>query len=118
MARTRKPHSGKRIPMSKRISAAALALGLALAAKAPAAESESKLAPLKIFGAWEMSEIESFVPDPGSTPSGYFREISNASSVWLLEEARLADNVNVFMGVGGFYFFILPSKSNQYSIGQ
>lgn len=83
-----------------------------------AEESSPKLAPLRFFGNWEVSEIESFVPDPGSTPSGYPREISNSSSVWVLQEARLTDYAKVFMGVGGFYFFILPSKSNQYSIGQ
>jgi hypothetical protein len=103
--------------MYKRVLA--VAVFLALGAKGSfAEESQSKLAPLKIFANWEATEIESFVPDPGSTPSGYFREISNASSVWLLEEARLSDNARVFLGVGGLYFFILPSKSNQYSIGQ
>jgi hypothetical protein len=105
--------------MHFRRSAAALALATALIPSGrAAAESDAALAPLKISANWEATEIESFVPDPGSTPSGYFREISNASSVWLLEEARLADNVKVYLGVGGFYFFILPSKSNQYSIGQ
>lgn len=103
--------------MSKRSSAAAVFLVLA-AQGSFAEEASSRLAPLKIFANWEATEIESFVPDPGSTPSGYFREISNASSIWLLEEARLADNAKLFVGVGGLYFFILPSKGNQYSIGQ
>ncbi len=88
------------------------------AGSAIAGETGPALTPLKIMANYEATEIESFVPDPGSTPSGYFREISNASSVWLLEEARLAENVKVSLGVGGVYFFILPSKSNQYSIGQ
>jgi hypothetical protein len=100
------------------LAALILASAAAGAVAAGAQAQESRLSPLKIRGAWETTEIESFVPDPGSTPSGYFREISNAGSVWLLEEARLADNARVYMGVGGFYFFILPSKSNQYSIGQ
>lgn len=103
--------------MLRSFSIALFALTLA-AHSLRAEENGSRLAPLKFFANWEASEIESFVPDPGSTPSGYFREISNASSVWALEEARLADNARVFVGVGGFYFFILPSKSNQYSIGQ
>ncbi|MDB5106782.1 MAG: hypothetical protein JWP91_4471 [Fibrobacteres bacterium] len=108
-----------RIPVPTIFHFITLILALALAADGLASEGiASKLAAPKIFAAWEASEIESFVPDPGSTPSGYFREISNASSVWLLQEARLADNAKVFLGVGGFYFFILPSKSNQYSIGQ
>jgi hypothetical protein len=103
--------------MSKRFSAAAVFLALT-AHGLMAEETSSRLSPLKFFGSWEATEIESFVPDPGSTASGYFREISNSSSIWLLEEARLADNAKVFLGVGGLYFFILPSKSNQYSIGQ
>ncbi len=92
-------------------------LGLATAGL-HAEEGASRLSPLRIYANWEASEIESFIPDPGSTPSGYFRETSNASSIWLLQEARLAEHAKVFLGVGGFYFFILPSKSNQYSIGQ
>lgn len=103
--------------MSKRLSAAAVFLAIT----APglfAEEATSRLAPLKVFANWEATEIESFVPDPGSTASGYFREIQNSSSIWLLQEARLADNAKVFLGVGGMYFFILPSKSNQYSVGQ
>lgn len=103
--------------MSIRFSAVIALLFLAVQGLM-AEETASRLAPLKIFANWEAAEIESFVPDPGSTPSGYFREISSASSVWLLEEARLSDNGKFFAGVGGFYFFILPSKSNQYSIGQ
>jgi hypothetical protein len=102
------------------ISGLAVSALLSLSVSKAGAESEPStvLSPLRISANWEATEIESFVPDPGSTPSGYFREISNASSVWLLEEARLADNAKVSLGVGGCYFFILPSKSNQYSIGQ
>jgi hypothetical protein len=96
----------------------AAALVLSVGAAAAATEGRPELSPLKITASWEATEIESFVPDPGSTPSGYFREISNAGSVWLLQEARLADNIKAYLGVGGIYFFILPSKSNQYSIGQ
>ncbi len=83
-----------------------------------AEEATSKLSPLKIFANWETSEVESFKPDPGATPSGYPRALSTASSIWLLEEAKLSDNAKVFVGVGGLYFFILPSDGNQYSIGQ
>lgn len=98
------------------IISALLASGLS--AFAVAEDSGLKLSPLHVNASWEMTEIENFVPDPTSTMSGYPREISNSSSVWLLEEARLSDKARVFVGVGGLYFFILPSKSNQYSIGQ
>lgn len=81
-------------------------------------DSPSKLSPLKVFANWEVSEIESFTSDPGTTYSAYPRALSTASSVWLLEEAKLSDNTKVFVGVGGLYFFILPSKGNQYSVGQ
>lgn len=104
--------------MIRRQYAAPALLGLGLCAAAVAEDSGPKLSPLKAFANWEMTEIESFVPDPASTMSGYPREISNASSVWLLEEAHLSDNARLYAGVGGLYFFILPSKSNQYSIGQ
>lgn len=103
--------------MSKRFSAAAVLLAIT-APGLLAEETATHLAPMKIFANWEVTEIESFVPDPSSTASGYFREIQNSSSIWLLQEARLADNAKVFLGVGGMYFFILPSKGNQYSIGQ
>ena len=49
-----------------------------------AEESSSKLSPLKIFANWETSEVESFHPDGSSTAAGYPRELSTASSVWLL----------------------------------
>jgi len=93
-------------------------LAMAGCATVLAEESGPKLSPLKVYANWEATEIENFVPDPTSTMSGYPREISNSSSIWLLQEARLSDNARVFLGVGGLYFFILPSKSNQYSIGQ
>lgn len=104
--------------MIRRPLAAMAMFAMALRVVAVAEDSGPKLSPLRVFANWEATEIESFVPDPASTMSGYPREISNASSVWLLQEARLSDNARVFVGVGGLYFFILPSKSNQYSIGQ
>jgi hypothetical protein len=98
----------------------AFAGGLVLLASAAYAQESSwpQLQPLRATGAWEVGQIESFEKDAGGPVAGEDKQLINHSAVWLLQEARLSENARVYLGVGGMYFFILPSKQNQYSFGQ
>jgi hypothetical protein len=91
---------------------------LALLAGAGLAQESPKLEPLRVMASWEMGQIESFEKDAGGPVAGEDKQLMNHSAVWLLQEARLSDRARAYVGVGGMYFFILPSQSNQYSFGQ
>lgn len=89
-----------------------------LAAHASAQDSWPRMQPLRVNGAWEAGQIESFEKDAGGPVAGEDKQLLNHTAVWFLQEAQLSENARVFLGVGGMYFFILPSKQNQYSFGQ
>ena len=90
---------------------------LALAATAMAQDGP-RLEPLHVTAAWEAGQIESFEKDASGPGVASDREMLSHSSVWMLQEARLSENARVYLGVGGMYFFILPSDGNQYANGQ
>ena len=84
-----------------------------------AAESAFKLEPMHASASWEVGEIENF--DNGSNQTiavNRNKQLISHSAVWLLEEARIAENARVFLGVGGMYFFIPSAPNNLYSFGQ
>jgi hypothetical protein len=82
-------------------------------------DSDFKLEPLQASAIWEIGQVQSYVPDPAaSVVPGSRKHLIDHSAVWLLQEARLTENTKVFVGVGGMYFFIIPSAGNQYSFGQ
>jgi hypothetical protein len=86
-----------------------------------AEEGEFKLEPLHAYASWEVGQVESFVGTAAAGAAdlpGRSKYLIDRAAVWLLQEARLSDNSKVFLGVGGAYFFIVPSKGNQYSFGQ
>ncbi len=92
---------------------------LAALGRTAAEDAGFKLEPLHVMANWEVGEVEKFVPDPAAAVvPGDKKQLMDHSGVWLLQEARLAENAKVFVGVGGMYFFILPSQGNQYSFGQ
>lgn len=82
-------------------------------------ESGFKLEPMHASANWEVGEIENYdnLGNQGVAENRSKQLISH-SAVWLLQEARLAENARVFLGVGGMYFFIPASPSNNYSFGQ
>ena len=100
-----------------------LALGSAIAG-----DAGFKLEPLHVNGMIEAGELVSFISsqsgpiapnDLGSENST--SELIDHSAVWFLQEASLTDNIKVFLGVGGTYFFYLPAsgaKNNTYGVGQ
>jgi hypothetical protein len=92
--------------------------GLALLASAAFAQESPKLEPLRVMASWEAGQIESFEKDAGGPVIGDDKQLMSHSGVWLLQEARLSDRARAYVGVGGMYFFILPSAQNQYSFGQ
>ncbi len=93
---------------------AAILIGSALAQ-----DEGFKLEPMHAFSAWEVGKVEQYQPDAaGGQVAGKYKQLIDHAAVWLLEEAHLSSNAKVFLGVGGAYFFILPSPGNQYSFGQ
>ena len=91
--------------------------GLVLLASAVFAQESPQLEPLRVMASWEAGQIESFEKS-GSPVVGKRKQLLNHSGVWLLQEAKLTDRARAYVGVGGMYFFILPSAQNQYSFGQ
>ncbi len=81
--------------------------------------STVKLDPLNVQANWEAGQIESF-DNRGNQTAAQIKDkqLISHSSVWLLQQAQLSDNVKVSLGVGGIYFFIPASPSNYYSFGQ
>ena len=68
-----------------------------------------KLEPLHATASWEVGEIENFDNASNQTLAAIRnKQLISHSAVWLLQEARLADNMRAFVGVGGMYFFIPP----------
>lgn len=100
-----------------RTIAASSACALFLSAAA-IAQDGPHLEPLRVTASWEAGQIEKFEADAGGPISGKDKQLLSHSAVWLLQEARLSDRARAYVGVGGMYFFILPSTSNQYSFGQ
>jgi hypothetical protein len=92
-------------------------VGAAVGAKAE--ESAIKLEPLHIQANWEGGQIEKF-DNRGNQTAAQIKnkQLISHSSVWLVQQAQLADNVKVSLGVGGIYFFIPASPNNNYSFGQ
>lgn len=86
---------------------------------AKAEESKIKLDPLHVDANWESGRIESF-DNRGNQTAAQIKpkQLLSHSSVWLVQQAHLADNVKVSLGVGGIYFIIPASPSNNYSFGQ
>jgi hypothetical protein len=93
-------------------------LCLAASAALVTAQESPRLEPLRVMGSWEAGQIESFEKDASGPGVASDREMLSHSAVWLLQEARLSENARVYLGVGGMYFFILPSEGNQYANGQ
>ena len=82
-----------------------------------AADSESARPPMRLFSIWEAGQIEE-ASDIGRTPR-VDKELHNRATVWLLQEARLAEHASLFLGVGGGYFFVFPrSKGNPWAHSQ
>ena len=78
-----------------------------------------KLEPLHATASWEVGEIENFDNASNQTLAAIRnKQLISHSAVWLLQEARLADNMRAFVGVGGMYFFIPAAPNNLYSFGQ
>jgi len=94
-------------------SACALALSTAAIA-----QEGPRLEPLRVTASWEAGQIESFEKNAGGPVLGKEKQLMSHSGVWFLQEARLSERARAFVGVGGMYFFILPSAQNQYSFGQ
>jgi hypothetical protein len=107
----------KGFPMRSRVNVLAAGF-LAAASFAPAQEAWPQLQPMRATAAWEGGQIESYEKPGGAPVPGEGKHLLSHSAVWLLQEARLSENARVFVGVGGMYFFILPSTQNQYSFGQ
>ncbi len=100
-------------------TAKAIAYTLSFLATCVSAETTwPELQPMRATAAWEIGEIESFETAGGPEVPGKDKHLLSHSAVWLLQEARLSENARVFVGVGGMYFFILPSATNPYSFGQ
>jgi len=85
-----------------------VSLGFALLGMAwqGVAADENALSPLRIFSAWEVGQVEQFRREANVVDQD--KELINRANVWLLQEARLADNARAFVGVGGAYFFVYP----------
>jgi hypothetical protein len=90
---------------------------LALLGIAATAQEYPRLSPPRVNASWEVGQIEKFEKS-GSPVAGESKQMLNHTGVWLLQEARLSENARAYLGVGGMYFFILPSTQNQYSFGQ
>jgi hypothetical protein len=87
--------------------ALALAVGIMAVAGIPSSANAGsrELAPLKMKGNWEAGQIQ----EAESYAEGVVdKEMINRATVWLLQEARLTENVRTFIGVGGGYFFVYP----------
>jgi hypothetical protein len=91
---------------------------VALTTAVSMAQDGPRLEPLHVSASWEAGQIESFEKDAGGPVAGDTKQLMNHSSVWMLQEARLSDRARAYVGVGGMYFFVLPSTQNQYSFGQ
>jgi hypothetical protein len=91
---------------------------LALAGGAFAQESGPTLKPMKVFASYEGGQVEDFDKDISGPVPGENKRLMSQSAVWFLQEARLSENARVYLGVGGMYFFILPSEQNPFSSGQ
>jgi len=104
------------------ISKKEFVFGLFLVAATVGAKAEEtgiKLNPLNIQANWEGGQIESF-DNRGNQTAAQIRkkQLMSHSSVWLVQQAQLAENIKVSLGVGGIYFFIPASPNNNYSFGQ
>ena len=87
-----------------------------------------QLEPLHFTGSFETGELVNFLPNvsgnepsgvnvtPGGSQANSGSRLIDHASVWLLQKARLNENTQIFLGVGGMYFFFLPSQGNGYSI--
>lgn len=79
-------------------------------------EDGFKLEPMRAMASWEVGEIENADFKGNLTTPAEIRkkELISHSAVWLLQEARLAVNARVFVGVGGMYFFSPVGAGNPY----
>ena len=98
---------------------ASLAFGNAMAD-----DSGFKLEPLHVTGSFETGQIVDYLahaPDNQGNRVNNGGQLIDHSAVWVLQQARLSENVNVFLGVGGMYFFYQPNSRNNgntFGIGQ
>ena len=81
-------------------------------------DSFFNLGPLHAAANWEVGEIESFGHDFHSGEVGGTKQVLDQTEVWFLEEANVAKFAQVFLGVGGTYFFFPPGNANNFAIGQ
>ena len=112
------------------IKSGALGLWIALALGNVFAQEERgfRLEPLHATGMMETGVMVNFLPNlMGPTAVNCHgctelpatgSEFIDHNAVFLLQQAQLSENIRVFLGVGGFYFYVLPSKGNQYSVGE
>ena len=105
-----------------------LVVALTLGGISAQEEQGFKLEPLHATGMMETGMMVNFLPNlNGPTAVNCHgcaegpatgSEFIDHNAVFLLQEARLSENIRVFLGVGGFYFYVLPSKGNPYSVGE
>lgn len=79
-------------------------LGVALPSMAE--ESYPKLSPLHFNGNWEVGQIEQGFSDQENDDVD--KELLNRTTVWVLQQAQLAENAKASLGFGGGYFFVYP----------